>query len=135
MTNEEILKEYRIAGQLGDSLTPFSALHLMDLARADERQKMKAENVNHPCPNCDEYEKECACMRNICKDCGKPVGNITFSVCDKCWDKAHPKKESHPTSGMTEAEFQLAKQGAKVEDLQGNPVTITKRVGLKISRI
>lgn len=26
-------------------------------------------------------------MRNKCNTCGKPVGNITFSVCDECWDK------------------------------------------------
>jgi len=39
------------------------------------------------CPNCQETKKECACMRNKCNTCGKPVGNITFSVCDECWDK------------------------------------------------
>lgn len=37
------------------------------------------------CLNCGETKKECACMRNICIKCGKPVGNITFSFCDKCW--------------------------------------------------
>jgi predicted amidophosphoribosyltransferase len=44
------------------------------------------------CPNCKESIKPCACMRNICQDCGKPVGNITFTVCDKCWEKSHMKK-------------------------------------------
>lgn len=50
-----------------------------------------AEDLNTaPCPNCKETVKECACMRNKCHRCGAPVGNITFSVCDECWDK--PKK-------------------------------------------
>ena len=40
-----------------------------------------------PCPNCKEKKKKCACIRNICIKCGKPVGNITFTVCDGCWDK------------------------------------------------
>jgi hypothetical protein len=40
-----------------------------------------------PCPNCKETKKECACIRNKCIKCGKPVGNITFTVCDDCWDK------------------------------------------------
>ncbi len=41
-----------------------------------------------PCPNCKETHEECACMRNKCHECGKPVGNITFTVCDDCWDTA-----------------------------------------------
>ena len=45
-----------------------------------------------PCPNCKETVKECACMRNICYKCGKPVGNITFTVCDECWDIKYPPK-------------------------------------------
>lgn len=39
------------------------------------------------CPNCGEEVYHCGCKRNKCKDCGQPVGNITFTVCDKCWDK------------------------------------------------
>jgi len=42
------------------------------------------------CPNCKEAINPCACMRNVCIDCGEPVGNITFTVCDDCWEKAHP---------------------------------------------
>ena len=41
---------------------------------------------NPPCPNCKETIEPCACMRNICTECGKPVGNITFTVCDNCWN-------------------------------------------------
>jgi len=44
----------------------------------------KPVSRDNPCPNCKETVKQCACMRNICK-CGKPVGNITFTVCDECW--------------------------------------------------
>ena len=40
-----------------------------------------------PCPNCKETVNPCKCLRNICIRCGKPVGNITFTVCDACWDK------------------------------------------------
>lgn len=47
-----------------------------------------------PCLNCKEIEDECACLRNKCLGCGEPVGNITFTVCDQCWDKKHPKSVS-----------------------------------------
>ena len=51
------------------------------------------------CPNCKEKDDPCACLRNICIDCGGPVGNITFTVCDDCWDKrtAKTNKSSHLT--------------------------------------
>lgn len=39
------------------------------------------------CPNCKETSSECACLRNKCLRCGEPVGNITFTWCDTCWDK------------------------------------------------
>lgn len=45
-----------------------------------------AEN-KEPCPNCKETKEPCACMRNLCRHCGNPVGNITFTCCDECWDK------------------------------------------------
>ena len=48
--------------------------------------------ATEPCPNCKESVKECACMRNICHKCGKPVGNITFTICDECWDIEFPPK-------------------------------------------
>ena len=38
------------------------------------------------CPNCKEEKLECSCIKNLCLKCGKPVGNITFTVCDGCWD-------------------------------------------------
>ncbi len=44
-----------------------------------------------PCLNCGELVDECACMRNKCIKCGKAIGNITFTVCDDCWDKEHGK--------------------------------------------
>jgi hypothetical protein len=43
------------------------------------------------CPNCKETSNPCACLRNLCLKCGEPVGNITFSVCDDCWESIHPK--------------------------------------------
>jgi len=39
-----------------------------------------------PCSNCKETKQPCACMRNLCIKCGKPVGNITFTYCDDCWE-------------------------------------------------
>jgi len=45
-----------------------------------------------PCPNCKEKKKKCACMKNKCIKCGEPVGNITFTVCDECWDKKEKLK-------------------------------------------
>lgn len=42
---------------------------------------------NTPCPNCKESNDECACLRNKCVNCGKSIGNITFTVCDDCWNK------------------------------------------------
>ena len=41
------------------------------------------------CPNCGETNDPCACMRNKCVRCGEPVGNITFTICDDCWEKEH----------------------------------------------
>jgi len=37
------------------------------------------------CPNCKERKKVCACIRNKCRKCGRPVGGIIFLYCDKCW--------------------------------------------------
>mgnify|MGYP001301371319 CR=1 FL=1 len=54
---------------------------------------MATKHRKKSCPNCGETIGECACMRNLCNECGKPVGNITFSVCDNCWDKLHPESE------------------------------------------
>ncbi len=52
---------------------------------------MKPEK--EPCPNCKETVDECACLRNKCHLCKEPVGNITFTVCDKCWDLKYPPQE------------------------------------------
>lgn len=48
---------------------------------------MNNNEIQEPCPNCGDPSGECACMKNKCIICGEPVGNITFSVCDECWDK------------------------------------------------
>ena len=47
---------------------------------------MKLEFNGIICDNCKECEPVCACLRNICVVCGAPVGNITFTVCDECWN-------------------------------------------------
>jgi len=48
--------------------------------------EIEGAEIKELCPNCGEEVGECACMRNKCIECGKPVGNITFAVCDDCWD-------------------------------------------------
>ena len=45
------------------------------------------EKIKSACPNCKETIEHCACMRNKCNKCGEPIGNITFTICDDCWDK------------------------------------------------
>ncbi len=40
----------------------------------------------NPCSNCGETVVMCACIRNLCHRCGNSVGNVTFSICDDCWD-------------------------------------------------
>ena len=49
------------------------------------------------CPNCKENKLKCACMRNMCRICNKPVGNITFTLCDECWQQhvARKTEEEH----------------------------------------
>jgi hypothetical protein len=64
-----------------------------------------------PCPNCKELVAECACLRNKCNNCGEPVGNITFPVCDDCWDayhKAEPeKKEQEETQEQLDEQEEI----------------------------
>ena len=69
-------------------IPPSDYLALLTGKQLTEREK--------PCANCKETIAECACMRNICVKCNKPVGNITFSHCDKCFDILHsePTQES-----------------------------------------
>lgn len=50
-------------------------------------------DINMECPNCNEKIDQCACMRNKCVRCGESVGNITFTICDDCWEKEHPESE------------------------------------------
>jgi len=64
------------------------------LLSAPESQAHLLTERSEPCGNCKETIKECACMRNICFKCNKPVGNITFSVCDECWNILHPPKNN-----------------------------------------
>jgi len=50
------------------------------------------------CGNCSETKTPCACERNICK-CGKPVWNITFTLCDKCWNIKYPRRAEKEVRG------------------------------------
>ncbi len=55
----------------------------------EENKALKIGGVSSICPNCKEIihtdHTECACLRNKCVRCKNPVGNITFSLCDYCW--------------------------------------------------
>lgn len=74
--------------------TEISASDYLLLLSAPESQAHLLTERSEPCGNCKETIKECACMRNICFKCNKPVGNITFSVCDECWNILHPPKNN-----------------------------------------
>lgn len=63
------------------------------------------EETKEPCPNCRETFEECACMRNICRKCSNPVGNITFSVCDDCWDEKHGKQDAVTKEGEIHIDY------------------------------
>lgn len=53
------------------------------VSEAERRMKPSVST----CKNCNEPDNgNCACMRNKCKMCGAPVGNVTFTYCDKCWN-------------------------------------------------
>jgi hypothetical protein len=43
-------------------------------------------------------------MRNKCVDCGEPVGNITFTACDSCWDKKHSRENRESEITMTHSQ-------------------------------
>ena len=49
------------------------------------------------CPKCHETNAECRCLRGKCDICGKPLGKITYTFCDECW-------ESEPIEGKVKAE-------------------------------
>ena len=51
-----------------------------------QREIALAASQSIICDNCKECGPVCACQRNKCVVCGAPVGNITFTVCDECWD-------------------------------------------------
>jgi len=91
------------------------------LLSAPESQAHLPTERSEPCGNCKETIKECACMRNICFKCNKPVGNITFSVCDECWNILHPPKNNS-------AKELLASQPPVMEGKEETLQDVIKRV-------
>jgi len=78
---------YQIANSVGKKLKHVHQLQNLYFAiKGKELALSEIPMRSKPCPNCGEIVKECACMQNICRECGRPVGNITFTVCDNCWD-------------------------------------------------
>lgn len=64
------------------------------------------------CSQCGESVQPCACMRAICDECKEPIGNVTFTVCDNCWDKLHPKQPPPEKWAEEKAAFE---RGEKIE--------------------
>ena len=91
------------------------------LLSAPESQAHLPTERSEPCGNCKETIKECACMRNICFKCNKPVGNITFSVCDECLNILHPPKNNS-------AKELLASQPPVMEGKEETLQDVIKRV-------
>lgn len=89
--------------ELIDRLLEYEA----DIIRLKKKIEVLDDEEPKPCPNCKETVKECACMRNKCNMCGKPVGNITFSVCDECWEHRSPHLAHKPqfNTGISVDEF------------------------------
>lgn len=89
MENESNTPDFILAQHLINSLYAFeTAINKREgwYGRGKEAQEIKPKESQKSCPNCKETVEICKCMRNICRDCGLPVGNITFSVCDSCWE-------------------------------------------------
>lgn len=70
-------------GEIESCLTHWSNKYIIQRRKGNEAN---TSLVTEPCPNCKETVELCACMRNKCHQCGKPVGNITFTICDNCWE-------------------------------------------------
>ena len=82
--------------------TPFAE------ARGSAADVELTETEYPACPNCQERKVVCACLRNTCFQCGKPVGNITFTVCDECWDK--PPNAEVSEGGTRDSRIETAAQ-------------------------
>lgn len=87
--------------------------HGRSLGESSEEQK-------EPCPNCKETVDYCKCLRNKCRVCGNSVGNITFTVCDDCWDTEIKKKAPSPTSEPPEEQEDQIKLWNEVLEGEGS---------------
>ena len=93
-----------------------------------------------PCLNCGELNNECACLRNKCIRCGNPVGNITFTVCDDCWDKEHPpqnlpKADAYSLSAEVRALLTSWEQFKKDNWYKSESVDVDKLIMDKFTKI
>lgn len=81
-----------VSGSLQLKLTAYECYkkRIDDKLSDDDFKKLLVDNgiiiKKEPCANCKENNVVCKCIKNICYKCGYSVGNITFSVCDECWD-------------------------------------------------
>ena len=80
----ELMRLHRIKNPSIDSYDQI--LELMTEQIGKLRSLVDHLPENNKCPNCHETKDPCACLRNRCKLCGMPVGNITFTLCDDCWE-------------------------------------------------
>ncbi|MFW6246777.1 MAG: hypothetical protein ACOC22_01180 [bacterium] len=82
--------------------------NIFGLTPEDEEKLIALFEQPEPCSNCKETVEVCACMRNICNDRGEPVSNVTFSVCDECYNKgSRERKIKKLENSFNEVEHKL----------------------------
>lgn len=66
-----------------------SPIYDEDFTYVDKNRKpLWKSGIEKTCPNCKKpHDGNCDCMKNLCIKCGSPVGNITFTYCDDCFNK------------------------------------------------
>jgi len=114
MTNEEIIRRLSEEAPFGIShITPYM-LEALDLARADEREKMKAD--------IERLTNQLAERKEVIAGKQKTIEALCLAAqrTEANHQEYINKFRAEQPSTMTEAEFELAKQGAEIEKHDGS---------------